>query len=898
MQSIKMKKILIIIIGIFPLILIGQRQASNWYFGQGSGLSFNTEPPTVLSDGRLFTFEGCATISNKKGELLFYTDGITVYNKLHRPMPNGFSLLGDPSSSQSAIIVPKPEDENIYYIFTVGVEFPGLRYTSVDISLDGGNGDVVFNEKNIQLLPFASEKITAVKHLDGSSIWVIAFDGGLFHSYKISSNGINRKSVKSILGDFISDPRGYLKASPNGEYLAMANHSSSSYLLSFFAASGRVFPNIQLEFEELGENAYGVEFSAESRKLYVDTFIQESSDDPDNPKNTRYLHQFDLNTADVQGSRILIDTREDTYRGALQLAINGKIYRALSSQYLIGSRYLGVINNPELDGVLCDYQHNAIDLSPGFRGNLSTQGLPPFIQSLFFFTINVKNACINQASDFELNTIEENYSVLWDFGDGSTSTDINPTHQYLLPGVYPVSATMLLSTGESKTINKMVQIFEVPNLNSNQTLEQCDNDNDGIANFNLNEAYSLLTSDVEQYTLTFYQSLTDLNNDVPIDASLPYKNSLSNPQELWVKATNQIGCSETTNLFINAINISLGTIPPLVSCDGSDNVEDDDFGLFDLELKRNDIRNQFGLSPNIIISYYKSESDAELESNAIQENEFLSKSQIIWVRAEAENQNCIGIEQVSLIVNKLPLPNLDKEYSICLNLPNVPLTINGGDNYDAFEWREEESNTVFSTNQIVNIFRTGNYSLTSYLTENGLQCSRTQSFTVEPSNIATFETIEVVDATQNNTITVLVSGEGVYEYRLLDQNNVIYAPYQKSNTFENVFPGIYTISVRDTKNNCGVVQNQVSVIGFPKFFTPNNDGVHDTWQVLGISNMFQPNTNILIYNRFGKLIKQLNPLGNGWDGLFNGKKLPADDYWFSVTLQDGRVFKNHFTLKY
>ena len=87
-------------------------------------------------------------------------------------------------------------------------------------------------------------------------------------------------------------------------------------------------------------------------------------------------------------------------------------------------------------------------------------------------------------------------------------------------------------------------------------------------------------------------------------------------------------------------------------------------------------------------------------------------------------------------------------------------------------------------------------------------------------------------------------------------------------------------------------------MGFLNFFTPNNDGVHDTWQVLGVSDMFQSNSKVFIYNRFGKLIKQLNPLGEGWDGTFNGGKLPSDDYWFSVTLQDGRMFKSHFTLKY
>jgi gliding motility-associated-like protein len=112
-----------------------------------------------------------------------------------------------------------------------------------------------------------------------------------------------------------------------------------------------------------------------------------------------------------------------------------------------------------------------------------------------------------------------------------------------------------------------------------------------------------------------------------------------------------------------------------------------------------------------------------------------------------------------------------------------------------------------------------------------------------------------------------------------------------------VAPGIHTVYVRDDKNNCGIVSRLVSVIGFPKFFTPNNDNFNDSWQVNGISSQFQPNTKIYIYNRYGKLIKQLDPLGPGWNGTFNGQNLPTSDYWFEVTLQDGRIFRSHFTLK-
>jgi gliding motility-associated-like protein len=164
---------------------------------------------------------------------------------------------------------------------------------------------------------------------------------------------------------------------------------------------------------------------------------------------------------------------------------------------------------------------------------------------------------------------------------------------------------------------------------------------------------------------------------------------------------------------------------------------------------------------------------------------------------------------------------------------------------------------------------------------------------VLPSNIATIENVIVEDLSTNNSITILVSGEGDYVYAL----NAINGVYQTSNTFNNVTAGIYTVFVKDIKNDCGIVEDDVSIIGYPKFFTPNGDTINDTWQIKGISEQFQPNTKVYIFDRFGKLLYTLNSPFDSWDGTFNGKPLPTSDYWFSATLQDGRTFKNHFTLK-
>ncbi|MEJ2113411.1 MAG: T9SS type B sorting domain-containing protein [Flavobacteriaceae bacterium] len=142
----------------------------------------------------------------------------------------------------------------------------------------------------------------------------------------------------------------------------------------------------------------------------------------------------------------------------------------------------------------------------------------------------------------------------------------------------------------------------------------------------------------------------------------------------------------------------------------------------------------------------------------------------------------------------------------------------------------------------------------------------------------------------NNSITISVSGEGNYHY---SQDHGL---FQDSNTFENVNAGFHTVYVRD-KNGCGTVEQLVSVLGFPKFFTPNGDSYQDTWQPLGANIQFNSNLVVNIYDRFGKLLKEIRSSGDGWNGTFNGDLLPTDDYWYVVLFPDGKEYRGHFALK-
>jgi len=173
--------------------------------------------------------------------------------------------------------------------------------------------------------------------------------------------------------------------------------------------------------------------------------------------------------------------------------------------------------------------------------------------------------------------------------------------------------------------------------------------------------------------------------------------------------------------------------------------------------------------------------------------------------------------------------------------------------------------------------------------QGGIRCEAFKTITVFESTIATIVEIEKTDWTQNNnTITVQVEGSGDYEYSIDGIN------YQDENTFSNLLIDYYLVHVRD-KNGCGIVTEEVYLLYYPNFFTPNSDGYNDTWQLLNSSK--EPFNKIYIFDRYGKLIKILKPNNIGWDGTYKGNLMPSADYWFLVERQNGKQYKGNFSLK-
>jgi gliding motility-associated-like protein len=759
-----------------------QNRSRNWYFGSNAGIQFNNAAtPTVLTNGALDTLEGCASISNNSGDLLFYTDGRTIWNRLHQIMPNGSGLLGDSSSTNSGLIIPQPGNNNLYYVFSLDEngKANGLRYSVVDMSLDNNLGDVNA-EKNILLYTPSTEKLTAITHSNGTDVWLISHrhQTNEFISHLITSSGINLTPIVSSIGSVpinSADTVGAIKASPDGTKIAMVSFGLEIIEIFDLNNTTGIVSNIvtisknDLGFSGLINSFYGLEFSPSGSVLYVSA--AETG-----------IFQFDLtnyNYNSILNSAILLPIGSlnpiSNKFGALQLGFDGKIYAANKNRL-----FLGVINSPETLGTGCNYNPDGIYLD----GKICNFGLPPFIQSYFGANIIADNLCFGDTTTFSLYSTLNYDTVLWEFGDGTTSTLNNPTHTYFSTGNYIVKVTITVGLNTTQTT---LNINIDPALIANQpdNLVVCDDDLiDGFASFNL------------------------LDQDASI---------------------------------LNGLNPS-----------------------------------------DYFITYHDSEMNALTNTNSINPTYVnVTNPETIYARLRSiTNSNCFAITNFQLIVNEKPELTVADSFSIC---NNQPVFIQADLGFDSYLWSTGETTSAIS------VSTPGTYTLNVTKTYGNLTCSTSKQINVVASASATIINIDVTDwSATNNSITIYVEGNGDYEYSIDGIN------YQNSNTFSNLDYDEYTAYVRD-KNGCDSIEKEVLLLFYPNFFTPNNDGFNDYWQLYNVDK--ESNLSILIFNRYGKLLKQLSPTSNGWDGTYLGKPLPTEDYWFQVIRENGKTFTGHFTLK-
>lgn len=439
------------------------KRTYNWYFGDSAGISFSTNPPTALTDGKMFTWEGCATISDTNGNLLFYTNGEKVWNKNHQLMENGTLLKGSMDATQSSIIIPQPGNDSLFYLFTVDAlgQFNGFQYSVVNIQANSGLGKV--SVKNIKLLTPVCEKITATRHQNGRDVWVMVheFKSNKFYAYLLTPQGLNTCAVISAIGSThftssVIDAQGDLKFSPDGKKLAVCVYDFNQNridLFKFNKVNGTVTDYVPINNVIL---PYSVELSPNGKFLYATNRVNN-------------VYQYNLNvwqSSAIRNSQTDLYIPKDNlynYHNVLQLGSDDRIYIAL-----VDSSFISVINYPDSAGLSCNFQLNGVAIG----GKRSLYGLPNFVTSFFYkpqLDFSYQQSCSSNTISFSPATGPTG-GLKWYFknlftNQTDSSTAISLAHTFTDTGWYEVKLC-----GSTDTVSKNIYIAPKPDIGKDTIL--------------------------------------------------------------------------------------------------------------------------------------------------------------------------------------------------------------------------------------------------------------------------------------------------------------------------------------------------------------------------------------------------------------------------------------------
>ena len=379
-----------------------------------------------------------------------------------------------------------------------------------------------------------------------------------------------------------------------------------------------------------------------------------------------------------------------------------------------------------------------------------------------------------------------------------------------------------------------------------------------------------LVVDATQTGATGYQWF---QNDIALIGETNSTYTVISEGEYSVKINYGTLCQTTGNITIEYATDLIVNEDTFYLCDADDN--QDGIMTFDLSTITPDLFTN--LPSSYTVSFFESTSST-IALPTIYTNT-TAYNQPVFARI-MNIQGCYSDYPVNLVIKTFNEIVTDEEVGLC---ETSSIILNAGSGFSSYTW----NTTPVETTQSITVDTPGTYIVT--LT-NSNNCSKTKTFTVTTSGIATINDVIINDFSDNNTITVDYSGLGVYEFSLDGTN------YQNSAIFNNLNEGEYTVFVRDTKG-CGEVSKTFYILDYPKFFTPNGDGTNDFWRIKNLNKRNLQNSTIDIFDRYGKLVFQINPRNQVWDGNFNGYALPSSDYWFVIQLTDGKIVKGHFTLK-
>lgn len=487
------------------------------------------------------------------------------------------------------------------------------------------------------------------------------------------------------------------------------------------------------------------------------------------------------------------------------------------------------------------------------------------------FNLNqVKLDILDIQTNLQIEFYHENGQLIVDSKLGSVTNSIKNLE------VITIKVKNIDTNCFTTTTFKLI-VSSLPVANTLNNLTGCDDNNDGISEyFDTSKIESTVLGNQTGMQVTYFDSN---GNQLPSPLPNPYTNLVPNRETIIVRVTNsETNCYSETSLNLATSSKPLINQPqPLYACD-----EGNGFSYFEISTIENQI---IGNQTGLLISYSDENGNKLPSPLPINYQNTVAWFQTINVKVENQlNPLCYSETSLKLIINELPKINLEKDYFLCDLEPSLYIATDP--NFDSWEWKYKD-NAIISNSSEANLIEAGQYTLRVSKTTNGISCENSFSFNLIRSDLPQIQKVNNGEL-GNNYIEIIASGNGNFEYSIDGTN------YQDSNYFTNIEGGNYTVFARD-KEGCGEDSSEVTIIDYPKFFTPNDDGFNDYWQIKGINKF--PNSKIFIFDRYGKLLKQLSANSLGWDGFYNGKKIHSSDYWFKVNLDNETFFSGHFTLK-
>jgi gliding motility-associated-like protein len=847
-----------------------ESQGVKWYFGQNAGLDFSGGgTPKPITDGNLSTIEGSSSIANTKGILLFYTDGLIIYDKDGKPLkslvPGDTATIqtplgGNQRSTQSALIVPKPTCrgcEYLYYVYTTS-EIRGkkvLSYSVVDMRKNGGKGAIV--EKNVPVSSAGTEQSASVRNDRDSTYWVITrvYGTNQFEIRHLTS--AENPTLTTYSGgqkiDSIQQAEGYIKIGPadttggNKGNRPMAvvipgPPKNSVDLYTFNDSTGQMKFNRTVQLGPAPPKAYGVEFSPDGKSLYVTMLADTNANG--SQKGSSYIVKYDLNqTTDslLTQSRTVVDSSTTRQYGSIQIGPDGRLYVAIK-----GSSSLGTIENPN-GGLLDSLQFNPSGQTLG--GKTSQLGLPNLVANFNDNSsgpgLTYGDTCANQPTVFQISPncpkLKEAYTL--DFGDGSQPKSTTATqpipHTYTKPGQYFVSLHIITKTStggicKDTLIKDTLTIVETPpDIRLGADTSICNKKG--------------LTLDIKVaaklYVWIVNGRIVSRQKTVKLDRPGYY-------QVIGLAANG--GCYKTDTILVQ--------IKPVPSLD---------------------------LGPDTLVCY---RSSVSLKVPQLTWNKFLwsnggtdrttsvSTAGIYSVTATnpsgCENTDSINVKELPKIALRAALTNPTG----CTSVDGtITVTPNPAGVYSYIWTRPEGGLLTGTTNRQINLAQ-GAYKV--QVTDSVYQCKADTSFALNPPAAPTFNLTK--DASlcvgDNGKAQLVASGPGNLSYRWTGRTETT-----GSITVDQV--GTYQVQVTDPKG-CTAIGSALVInlceprVSIPDAFTPNNDGLNDVLQVF---TAYVSDYEFRIYNRWGEVIFVSNNPEQKWDGTYRGTTYPSMLYPYIIS---------------